>query len=226
MAVGNQADIFARLNSYLPRGWFAGSTPVKDALLQGIAAVLAQIYALYLYAKLQTRIKTATDAWLDLISADYYGANLPRISGESDTSFRARILANLFVPRTARPAMATVLTTLTGRAPIIFEPNNPFDVGAMNAPTSKGYCGVARFGSMAVPFNALISAYRPVVTGQITAGAGFCNAPKLSAMATPASQAYMASLAAQQAAVSDAAIYAAVNATRPAATIVGVSLSY
>lgn len=225
MAKGDVNDILGRLNSYLPDKWFTGSTPILTAVLTGFSTVLAQIYALYVYAKLQTRVATATDAWLDIISADYFGIGLPRSIGESDSSFRSRIQANLLAPRTSRPAMVTVLTRLTGRAPIIIEPMNPADTGAMSAPTSKGYCGVARMGSMAVPFNALVIAYRPVVTGQIQAGAAFSNAPKLSAMSTPASQGYTGSLAAQQSSIGDAAIYAAINATRPAASVVGVVIS-
>lgn len=226
MTTGSVSDIFARFNSYLPSKWFTGSTPIKDAVATGIATVMSQEYALYVYAKQQTRIASATGAFLDLISADYFGSGLPRLAGESDASFRTRILANLFVPRTSRPAMVTVLTKLTGRAPIIFEPNNPFDVGAMAVPASKGYCNHTQYGSMDVPFNALITAYRPIVTGQVTAGTGYCNAPKLSAMATPVSQAYDGSQSVQQGAVTDAAIYAAIEQTRPAATVMGVLLSF
>jgi hypothetical protein len=226
MATGDKTNIFGRFNSYLPSRWFTGSTPYKDAIATGISTVMAQEYSLYVYAKLQTRIATATDAWLDLISADYFGSTLPRISGESDASFRTRIQANLLVPRTARPAMVTVLTKLTGRAPIIFEPNNPADVGAMGVPASNGYCNHTRYGSMDCPFNALITAYRPIVSGQVTAGTGFCNAPMLTAMSTPASQSYDGSQSIQSGAVTDAAIYASINSTRPAGTVMGVMLSY
>ncbi len=225
MATGDQNDIFGRLNSLLPSRWFVGSTPIKDAVMTGIAAVFSQTYGLYAYAKLQTRISTLTDGWIDTAAADYFGTGLTRNLGESDAAYLARVKANLLAPRTARPAMVTVLARLTGRVPTIWEPNNPADMGAMNAPKSPGYCGVARFGSMAVPFNALILAFRPMVTGQVSAGAAFSNAPKLSAMNTPLSQGYTGSLGSQSSSATDAAIYAAVNATRPAASVVGVSIS-
>lgn len=224
MATGDQTDITGRLKAMLPARWFSGSTPVLDGVLAGIAALFMQIYSLYAYAKSQTRILTSTDAWLDMVSGDYFGANLPRQVSESDASFLARIRANLFVQRTSRPAMVSVLTTLTGHEPLILEPGNPRDMGVMGVPGSKGYCGVGRMGSMAVPFNALIIAYRPAVTNQITPGAAFASAPKISAMGTPVSQGYTGSLGLQQSSITDAAIYAAVEATRPAGTTVGVCI--
>ena len=67
--------------------------------LSGPAWALSQIYALIQYAVLQTRIATATDGFLDLISYDFFGGNLPRRSQEKDNPFRARILATLLRPR-------------------------------------------------------------------------------------------------------------------------------
>ena len=66
MSIGDQADVFARLKSTLPR-WFSDSTPIVDAVFQGLAWAGSFVYSLYAYAKLQTRIKTATDGWLDII---------------------------------------------------------------------------------------------------------------------------------------------------------------
>ncbi|MBB3213415.1 hypothetical protein FHW67_002707 [Herbaspirillum sp. Sphag1AN] len=213
MATGDSSNIFARLRSYLPAGWFPDSAPILAGVLSGIASVLSVSYGLFIYAKAQTRILTATDGWLDLISYDFFGSNLPRKTGETDAAFLARIRANLFQERATRKAYTTVLTTLTGYAPIIFEPANPYDTGAMNASTSAGFCGVGRMGSIAMPYTVLVTAYRPKLQGA-SMGMGFADAPKITAMNTPLSTSYNGSLSNYTSAASDADIYAAVNATR------------
>ena len=94
MATGDQSDILRRLKSTLPR-WFGDSTTILDALLQGLAWAASFVYSLWAYAKLQTRIKTATDGWLDMIAADFFGSSLLRTANQSDASFRALIIINL-----------------------------------------------------------------------------------------------------------------------------------
>jgi hypothetical protein len=74
---GDQTDILGRIKALLPFRWFPDTTPVLDALLSGIAWSLALIYSLIQYAKNQTRIATASDGFLDLISYDFFGINLP-----------------------------------------------------------------------------------------------------------------------------------------------------
>lgn len=133
MAIGDQADIFGRIKAVLPNRWFGGISPLLDAITQGLANSSAFIYSLYLYAKLQTRILTATDGWLDMVAADFFGAALLRNANQTDASFRARIIINMFRERGTRNAITKVLTDLTGRAPIIFEPQRPKDTGAYGA---------------------------------------------------------------------------------------------
>lgn len=224
MATGDSNDIFTRIRGYLPKGWFPDSSPVLEMLLAGISSVLAISYALFIYAKAQTRILTATDAWLDLISYDFFGDKLPRKTGESNAAFMARIRVNLFQERATRKAYISVLKTLTGYAPIIFEPANPNDSGAMNAPTSPGYCGVARMGSIGFPYNVLVTAYRATQQGQ-SMGAGFTVAPKITAMNKPQSTSYLGSLSNFTSGASDADIYAAVDATRAAGITAWVGIT-
>lgn len=133
MATGDQQNMFDRLVGLLPAGWFGDNNPVRDALLWGYAQALAWAYTLYLYAKAQTRIKTATDGWLDLIALDFFGNNLLRNSNQADSSYRNRILINIFRERTTRHAIEQVLFDLTGRMPKIIEPARPADVGAYGA---------------------------------------------------------------------------------------------
>ena len=215
MTTGTQADIFTRLNGLLPSKWFTGSTPIKDAVLQGIAATLAQVYALYAYAVLQTRIATLTDAWLDIASNDYFGAGFARNANETDARYRARIQANLFPARTARPAMVAALTKLTGRTPLIVEPTNPSDTGAYGAPNS-GYGVAGAYGSLLLPFQCFIKAYRPVSSGiPNVAGYGVSTAGY-----SIASQGEYAALSSVTGAVQDADIDALIDATKPIGTTI------
>src|ERR1700754_5054612 len=73
MSTGDVEDIFGRLRGYLPTRWFGSpsdSKPIRDAVLVGFAVVLSYLHDLYVYAKLQTRLATMTDGWLDMFAAD------------------------------------------------------------------------------------------------------------------------------------------------------------
>lgn len=131
---GDQADVLSRLKTVLPARWFGTNTPILDALLSGPAYVLSGIYGLIQYAILQTLITTATDGWLDLIARDFFGRFFQRRTGELDDPYRARILKEIFRPRATRPAIVEVLTDLTGRAPIVFEPARVADAGEYGGP--------------------------------------------------------------------------------------------
>ena len=134
MATGDQNDIQSRLRQLIPHGWFLnGLSPLRDALLLGLANILAFGYSVLAYVRLQTRISTATDGFLDLIAADFFGSNLTRAANQTDASFRSRILINIFRERVTRRAVISILTQLTGRAPIVFEPARPADTGAYGA---------------------------------------------------------------------------------------------
>jgi len=227
MATGDTNDIVSRLQSYLPRGWFGdwSNAPVISGLLNGIASVFSVVYLLVLFVRAQARLDTSTGGWVDLWAADFFGSSLPRKANESDASYIARIKTAIFQKKGTRPAMEAVLTQLTGRAPIIFEPSRPLDSGCLGANTGPAsFCGVARMGSIASPFSCLITVYRPTVTGG-SAGAAYSNAPTWSALAAPLSHGYMGSLAAEVTAATDADILAAINMTKPVATNVGVCIT-
>ena len=127
MATGDQADFLARLKAVLPRGWFPDVTPVLDAVLNGLAAAWVIIFTQLQYLQLQTRIATVTDAFVDLVALDFYGLRMLRRASESDASFRARLIAELFAPRASRPGVIKTLNNWTGRSPFIFEPARPID---------------------------------------------------------------------------------------------------
>jgi hypothetical protein len=216
---GDRQDILERMQALLPRGWFGDSPAILTALLKGFAAILANVYAVLAYAKLQTRILTATDGFLDVISADFFGSNLPRRTGESDTAFRNRITVNLFRERATRKAVIDVLTTLTGRAPLIVEPMRPADTGGYGIACGYGVAGA--YGSLVHQYQAFVTAYRPHGTG-IPNVAGYGSSPSGYSIA---SQGEYASMSMVQQSVSDADIYAAVASVIPAGTIVWVRIS-
>lgn len=223
---GDQADVLARLKATLPR-WFGDDTPILDAVLQGLANAAAFVYSLYAYAKLQTRILTATDGWLDMIAADYFGTALLRAANQSDASFRARIIINLFRERATRAGIVKVLQDLTGRVPKIFEPLRPLDTGGY-ATNSIGYGLAGGYGSMLLPFQCFVDAYRPSNTG-IPLVAGYGEANYGATLGGPGGygvgQIEYASLDMIQGAVTDADIYAAVDSVKPVGTIIWTRIS-
>lgn len=217
---GDQQDIYRRLRGYLPP-WFGdeANSPIVQGALQGLAYAGAYVYSLLSYARLQTRIKSATDGWLDVIAADFFGSMLLRAANQSDDSFRARILINLFRERATRAGLIRVLQDLTGRTPVVIEPTRPADTGAYGGPLlGYGYAGA--YGSMSMPFQAFVIAFRPAGTGiPNIAGYGVSTG----GYSTP-SQASYASLSMIQGGVTDADIYAAIDSVKPVATIVWTSI--
>jgi len=161
--IGDQDNMLARLRALLPLRWFGDTAPVRDALLNGLAASWAWTHGLIDFARRQTRIATATGDWLDMIARDFFGTRLPRRWHEDDAVYAARIRADLLHPRATRAALSETLTGLTGRPPIIFEPAQPGDTGAWGI--ALGYGAAGGWGCLAMPFQSFVTAYRPHGTG-------------------------------------------------------------
>ncbi len=206
---GDKADIWSRIKGLLPFSWFQDATPVVDALMQAPAWALSTNYTQITYAALQQRIKTATDGWLDIVSADFFGTALPRIINETDGAFRARNLANLFVKGPTRANMIAVLTLITGRVPVIFEPSNPTDSGGFDA---GGLYWDANGGwGDPMPYQSFVTAYRPI--------GGAVDLGELDAF-TFSWDSWGAWSDGIPTSLTDAAIIAAVEATKPLGTLV------
>lgn len=177
MATGDQADFLFRLKSLLPFRWFpttapgaTSATPILDAVLSAPASAFAYLYGIIVWAKAQMRMATASGVGLDMIGLDYFGLGLPRKVNESDAAFLRRLKLELMRPRGTRAALAKVLTDLTGRAPWIFEPARSTDTGGwgntgMTAGTGLGYGAAGGYGSLMLPFQAFVIAYRPIGGG-------------------------------------------------------------
>ena len=160
---GDTPDMLSRLKSTLPLRWFADSTPVLDGLLTGLAATWSWLYAALAYTRLQTRIATATDSFLDAIATDFFGLRFPRRPAEPDIAFRPRIQRELLRPRDTRAAVIAVLTDLTGRPPQVFEPTRPADTGAWCGRLGYGVAG--GWGSLMLPFQCFVTAFRAQGSG-------------------------------------------------------------
>lgn len=221
MATGDQSDFSARIKALIPNGWFAiGLVPIRDAVVAGAAAVLSFAYSLLAYVQLQTRIATATDGWLDMIAGDFFGPALMRVEGQTDDHYRTTIQANMFRERGTRASVINILTQLTGRAPIVFEPARPLDTGAYGLSTS-GYGVAGAYGSLSLPLQSFVTAFRPPLVGPPNV-AGYATSP--GGYSDPSRADYY-SADAVRGPVSDADIYDAINSVRPASYVIWARIS-
>lgn len=148
--IGDSNDVYNRLIAQLP-AWFGeiDTHPILDALLQIFVTTGVTNYNQAIYAELQTRINTydangnvvppstnpivfgATGNQLDIISSDFLGTYLPREAGESDNSYRHRILVNVLSNKCTRQAIYNALINMQDVTEVIlFEPWNWNDTAA------------------------------------------------------------------------------------------------
>lgn len=216
---GDQNDVVARIKATLPP-WFPSPAAILDALLAGFGNALAFVYSEISYAKLQTRIATATDDFLDLISIDFLGSALPRKTAETDTSFRRRIQNALIRKRVTRASVVAVLTQLTGHVPGIFEPWNATDTGGLDA-GGLGFDVAGAWGDSPVPNNlAYVTVIRPSQLG-LPLVAGW----DVSVGAFDIGQIEWVSPDMISAAISDSDLTDAIESVRPTGTTLIVSIS-
>jgi hypothetical protein len=173
MSTGDSSDILDKVKSLIPKRWFAWAAPLRDAVLGGLSDSTANNYSFYLYAKLQSRIATATGIFLDVIAWDFFQGRFLRRTNEIDTAFKPRIIAEILRPRQTRPAILQMLKDLTGRNGYIIEPFAAGDCGAYGIPTS-GYGVAGRYGSLLFHNQIFVTAYRPMGNG-IANIAGYGN---------------------------------------------------
>jgi hypothetical protein len=209
---GDPEDMQSRLLAVLPAHWFADASTVLNGVVAGLAAGWAALYEQLSFAKLQTRIATATDRWLDWIAQDYFGSRLQRFTLEPDSALRVRIQKELLRERGTRSAVVSALTDLTGRTPAVFEPARATDTGAWGQALAYGRAG--GWGSLALPFQCFVTAFRPNSSGIATV-AGYGTAGPLE----------YANLSMIQGQVTDADILAAVADVVPVAAIAWTRIS-
>lgn len=102
-----------RMFTLFPYPWLGNQarivTGIAYAIFLSIGTELNFISAQLYYAWTACRLQTATNGALDLFAMDYFGNNLPRQPGESDTAYRARIQALLFQPQVTREAIVNAI---------------------------------------------------------------------------------------------------------------------
>lgn len=179
MATGDQNDIASRVKLWEPTQWFpAPTSPLRDAHAAGAGGAFVINYGQIAYTVLQTRVATLTDGWVDVASQDYLGPGvLPRRINESDAAFSLRIRLAVFAPKLTRTAIIQAVQNLTGRAPKVFNPARPSDTGGygflgMTEGTGLAYgsasgspAGAGGYGSLLLPYQFFIIAFRPILTG-------------------------------------------------------------
>ncbi len=221
--IGDQSDMMARLRAVLPNRWFPDETPILDGVLAGLGQAASWVYSLVGYAKQQTRIATATGGWLDLVAQDCFGARLVRMQGESDAALRTRIDLELLRPRVTRAALVKQITDITGHAPSVFEPMRPADTGSWGGSLAYGGTGAAGaggWGSLSMPFQCFVVAYRDV-SGGVPGVAGYGSGA--GGYGTGAIE--YADAGAVTGSVQDAAIMAAIAGVMPACGIAWTRLA-
>lgn len=181
---GDLPDFVSRFRAVLPKRWFAEQSPNLEAVLTSLATPWVWLYGLITYAVTQTRLMTATEAWLDLISNDYFGHTVSRKPNEADFSYRNRIQKALLHEAATRSAVSAGLENLTGNRPIIFEPGNCMDAGSYggladgpNMPgTGMAYGLAGGWGSLKLPLQVFVTVIRPATPGLgMLAGYGTSN---------------------------------------------------
>jgi hypothetical protein len=181
---GDLADITSRLRAVLPKRWFSEQSPNLTAILQCIGTPWVWLYSVIVYVIAQTRLTTATDSWLDMISFDFFGDGIGRKLNESDSNFRTRIKAALLREAATRSAISSGLKSLLGCAPVIFEPANCADTGCyggfLSGPAvpcnGMAYGILGGWGSLVLPLQFFVSATRPATSGiSMLAGYGTSN---------------------------------------------------
>lgn len=157
-------EILERIKRTLPARWWRHDAPARDAIVGGIADSLAWCSDFLEYARLQTRIATATDSFLDLIGFDFFGLRVRRKKGQPDESWRRTIKAEIFRERVTRRGVKKAVEDLTQNPVRLFEVFNAQDTGgfgrawAFNEPLSM-------FGSSNYPWSFFLDVKPPVGAG-------------------------------------------------------------
>jgi hypothetical protein len=187
--IGDLEDIVSRLRAVLPKRWFPDQSPNLTAILQSIATPWVWLYGMISYVKAQTRIGSATDSWLELISHDFFGDKLRRKANESDQTYRTRVKSALLRDAATRHAVSSGVEDLVGSQPVIFEPANCMDTGGYGSGASQSafpgrgfaYCEAGGWGNLNLPLQFFVSTVRPptpgigMIAGYNTPAGAYCQ---------------------------------------------------
>jgi hypothetical protein len=153
---GDQEDFVGRLRLTLPSGWFGDTAPVLGGLLAGLGAGWASLYGLLSAIRVQARLATVSDRFLDLACTDYFGGGLARRAGETDDALRSRLMAAMRRLRGTRQSVIDA-ALVAGYAATVFEPARPADTGAYNTPGNLAWGVAGGWGSLQMPLESLVT---------------------------------------------------------------------
>nr|WP_294915966.1 hypothetical protein [uncultured Neokomagataea sp.] len=148
-SLGSVDDFSCRFRQLLPAGWFPDAptdgelenAPILASLLKGFGYIFAGVWEQVQLLRKNSRLKTASGSFVDMISEDYFGrGGLPRKLKEKDKSYRQRIVKNIVAYRNTRSAIYSALLAETGQNPHIIEPMNAADCHALGSLSRPG-CG-------------------------------------------------------------------------------------
>lgn len=137
-SAGSQAAFVNRIRPLLPWNWFpqppasgeAEEAPVLVGMLNGFGNIFSGLWSLFTQVSGGTRLSTCSGTLLDLASVDLFGlGDFPRLAGETDASFLARIKAELFAKKNTDDAVRSALVAAGVPVPLITECWNAADCG-------------------------------------------------------------------------------------------------
>ena len=124
----NKEDFVYRLLENFPADWSSdearSSGGVLHSLFSSVGAELEYSLDQVQFIFDATRVRTATEEALDLVAKDFFGTDVRRSTGEGDTAFRQRILAQLLAPAVTIEAIKRAIEIFTGKPAVLFEPWN------------------------------------------------------------------------------------------------------
>ena len=164
MATGDKNDNTNRVLALIPNSWFPDTKPILTGLISGFAGGAAWAYSLIGFAKLQMRVSTATDIFLDLIAFDYLGRRVKRKSSQTDAVFANSIKLEVMRERGTRRGLLKAITDLTGNTVSAIEPFNANDTNALGVSMFLGE-NSASLGSNAYPYSAFLTVITPPGSG-------------------------------------------------------------
>lgn len=129
------SDFMRRQLALFPAGW-AGDTAAQSggnlyALFMTSAYVLNLVSTLLQATQESFYLTSATGTALDITVGDFLGTTLPRNSGESDASYRARAYQHIFEITDTRPGFYAYMNLLAQTR--LIEPWAPADTGVYDA---------------------------------------------------------------------------------------------
>lgn len=218
--IGDSDDMRRRMVSTFPHRWTQHDAPNRNAILGGLADALAYVYGLLAYAKDQTRIRTASGMWLDLIAFDFFGLRVRRRQGQTDDAMQAMIMREIFRARVTRAGLKGAVADLTGNDVRIIEPWNTVDCGGYDTGLA-GFDMCGRWGSLEMPCQLFLATLQPIGAGIPNVG-GFDNGP--GGFDAGAEEYGDQSMVVGP--VTDQDIYDTINATRAAGITVWTAIGY